>query len=88
MSKPIVRIIFTLLIALALVIGIYTSVQGATAGAGAKSAQADVGADVNFGLDRNPIWGQELDDLNSQADPYGEPGRDCDSDKVISPEDY
>ena len=50
MSKPIAKVTFSVLIALALIVGIYTSVQGAFASAGTRSGQAHVDAGLNADL--------------------------------------
>jgi len=84
MSKPIARVVFSVLLALALIAGIYTSVQGAMLNAGTKSGQAH----VNLGLhpDRTSI--QSPDSFGLQADPYGKREHGCHADSSINPEDY
>ncbi len=83
MSKPIVRIVFSLVIALVLVVGIYTSVLGASISVGTKSAHAYVGA--NFGLRYNQS-SQGLSSFGAEAS--DQTGSDCHSDSMINPEDY
>ncbi len=61
MSKPIARVVFSALIALALVIGIYTSVQGAILNASTKSSQVYMNANVKLGALHNQSSVQSLD---------------------------
>ena len=89
MSKPIAKVTFSVLIALALIIGIYTSVQGAFASAGTRSGQAHVDAGLNADLShvRSSLV-QEVQSVvpqDAQADkPHG-----CHSDEFTSnPDDY
>ncbi len=81
MSKPVTRVVFSVLIALALVVGVYTSVQGA------KSEQAQVGAGVNHGLSRNRPSIDQLDSSRTQADTQHKSEGGCDSESKIDPYD-
>ncbi len=83
MSKPITRVVFSVLIALALVVGIYTSVQGAMLHAGTKSGQSH----VNLGLRPYRISVREMDSFGAQADLYGEREHGCHSESSIDPDD-
>jgi hypothetical protein len=78
MSKPMTRIAFSLLIALALMVAIYSSVQGANAAG--QTANARASANVNFGISQPSI--QEF----NTYDDLGE--GDCHHDSMINPEDY
>jgi hypothetical protein len=60
MSKPVARVVVSALIAMALLIGIYTTVLGA------RNEQAQVGAGLNLSLDRNRIT---VDGADSSAAP-------------------
>ena len=87
MPKPIVRVVFSALIALVLVVGIFTSVQGAMLNASTKSAQAYMGVGVNLGQrhDRNSV--QKLDSFGVQADASGKSEGGCHNDSRINPDD-
>jgi hypothetical protein len=61
MSRPIARVVFSVLIALALLVGVYTTVVGA------RNEQAQLGAGLNLSLDRNRIT---VDGADSSAAPY------------------
>jgi hypothetical protein len=78
MSKPMTRIAFSLLIALALMIAIYSSVQGANATEQTANARASAGA--NFGISQT-----SMQEFNTYDD-LGE--GDCHHDSIINPEDY
>ncbi len=77
MSKPMTRVVLSALIALALLIGIYTSVHGGLSSkllkAEGNSAQAHVvnGLQTNLNHDRSTV--AELQSANSQADMYAQP---------------
>ena len=77
MSKPMTRVVLSALIALALLIGIYTSVQGGLSSKLLKtelnSPQAHVvnGLQTNLNHDRSSV--AELQSASSQADTYVQP---------------
>ena len=77
MSKPMTRVVVSALIALALLIGIYTSVQGGLSSKLLKtevnSAQAHVvnGLQANLNHDRSSV--AELQSVSSQADLNAQP---------------
>jgi len=77
MSKPMTRVVLSALIALALLIGLYTSVQGGLSSKLLKtdlnSAQAHVvnGLQTNLNHDRSSV--AELQSVSSQADMYAQP---------------
>ncbi len=83
MSKPIARVVFSVLIALVLVVGIFTSVQGARLNAGTKSGQAH----VNLSLRHDQASTRELGSFGSQADTYDKSGHGCDSESWVDPDD-
>jgi hypothetical protein len=86
MSKPIARVVFSALIALALVVGIYTSVLGASASVGTKSAQGYISADASLNLRQAQDSAQKSDSFEVQPDASNQSGHDCQND--INPEDY
>jgi len=89
MSKPIAKVTFSVLIALALIIGIYTSVQGAFASAGTRSGQVHVDAGLNADLNHvrtSPV--QEVQSVLQQGE-YVDRPHGCHSDEFTSnPDDY
>ena len=94
MSKPMTRVVVSALIALALLIGIYTSVQGGLSSKLLKtelnSAQAHVvnGLQTNLNHDRSTV--AELQSASSRADTYTQPagkGHGCESDLRMNPDD-
>jgi len=84
MSKRNVRVVFAVLISLAVIVGIYTSVQGASLNAGIRSGQAHVDAGLKPDLNhvRGPV--QELQSFMPQVEGSG---HHCD-DEGINPSDY
>ena len=86
MPKQIIRVAFSVLIALVLVAGIYTSVLGASQNVGTRSAQAYISAGVNLGLRQNQNSAQKLDSFVPKSGDQSEGG--CHHDSVINPEDY
>lgn len=72
MSKPITRVAFAVLITLALLVGIYTSVQGAFSSAGTRSGQVHVDAGLNPDLSHPRSSGPALSSFEIQADNYGD----------------
>ncbi len=85
MSKPIAVVVFSVLIALALVVGIYTSAQGAMQNTSTKSAQAYIDAGANISLGPSQISVQ-LGSFEAQTDSDDKSGRDCDSESMIDPD--
>ena len=89
MSKPIAKVTFSVLIALALIIGIYTSVQGAFASAGARSGQVHVDAGLNADLNHvrtSPV--KEVQSILPQGE-YVDKPHGCHSDEFTgNPDDY
>lgn len=77
MSKPMTRITISLIIALALLVAIYSSVQGARLTG--QTANARASASVSFGSSQ-----PALQEFNSDDDRKG----DCNRDSTINPEDY
>jgi hypothetical protein len=88
MSKPIARIFFSVLIALVLVAGVYTSVYGAMLNPSTKSAQVYIDSSIKLGMLHNQSSTQNLDSSGLQARSYREPPYGCNHDSQINPEDY
>ena len=80
MSKPIARVVFSTLIALALIVGIYTTVL-----AGARSGQAHIAAGAKQALQRTSA--QEFHGLDAQSDTYDGPKHDCGDPSWTDPAD-
>ena len=91
MSKPIAKVTFSVLIALALIVGIYTTVQGAFSSAGTRSGQVHVDAGLNADLSHVRSSGPALSSFEIQADSYSEvdPRNDggCRSESKVDPND-
>ena len=93
MSKPITRVAFAVLITLALLVGIYTSVQGAFSSAGTRSGQVQVDAGLNVDLSHPRSSVPALSSFETQAGNYVEPEADmrndggCSSDSKTDPND-
>ena len=91
MSKPITRVAFAVLITLALLVGIYTSVQGAFSSAGTRSGQAHVDAGLNADLSHARSSGPALSSFETQAGTYSEVGPrhegGCHSESKVDPND-
>ena len=88
MSKPIAKVTFSVLIALALIVGIYSSVQGAFS-VGTRSGQVHVDAGLNADLSHvrsSPIQG--VQNLLQQGE-YVDRPHGCHSDEFTgNPDDY
>jgi len=87
MSKPITRVAFAVLITLALLVGIYTSVQGAFSSAGTRSGQVHVDAGLNADLSHvrsSPV--QEVQNFLPQGD-YMDTPHGCHSESRVDPDD-
>ena len=87
MSKPITRVAFAVLITLALLVGIYTSVQGAFSSAGTRSGQVHVDAGLNADLSHvrsSPV--HEVQNFLPQGD-YMDRPHGCHSESRIDPDD-
>ena len=90
MSKPIAKVTFSVLIALALIVGIYTSVQGAFASAGTRSGQVHVDAGLNADLSHQRSSGAALSSFEIQADNYSDSDLHdggCHSESRVDPND-
>ncbi|HLF73208.1 MAG TPA: hypothetical protein VI524_02590 [Anaerolineales bacterium] len=90
MSKPVTRVVFSVLISLGIIAGIYTSVQGALLEAGANRAKAHVvsGVMANLNHDRRTV--SELKSMemkNTLFDQPGGRGHGCESDLKTDPSD-
>ncbi|HZM22637.1 MAG TPA: hypothetical protein VFC02_12895 [Anaerolineales bacterium] len=89
MSKPTVKVAFALLLTLILIVGIYSTVQGAFLNAGARIGQAHVDAGLNADLSHSrsaPI--KELQTYLPQTNTVDRP-HGCHSDEFTgNPSDY
>lgn len=89
MSKPTIKVAFALLLTLILIIGIYTTVQGAFLNAGTRVGQAHVDAGLNADLSHArsaPI--KELQTYMPQSNMVDRP-HGCHSENFTSnPDDY
>ena len=86
MSKPVARVVFSVVIALILVLAIYTSVLGSSSGVGTKSAQGYIDADASLGLKQGQNAAQQLNSFEAKGADQGDGG--CNHDSAINPEDY
>jgi len=95
MSKPIARVVFSVLIALALIAATSTNVQGWLGSilpdAGTNSAKAHVVNGLKTNLNHDRSSASELESSQMQADPFAQPdtgkGHGCGSDVQTSPDD-
>jgi hypothetical protein len=88
MSKSTTKVAFALLITLILIIGIYTSVQGAFLSAGSRSGQVHVDAGLNpdvAHLRSAPAPVQAIQSFMPQGD--AKAGHDCHSESRSDPND-
>ena len=88
MSKPMTRVVLSVLIALAVIVAIYTSVQALQVRAGIASVHVVNGAMTNLNHDRltveeQAIYQAQIESLN---DNQGE-GQGCESELQTSPDD-
>ena len=89
MSKPFTKVAFAVLITLLLIIGIYTSVQGAFQSAGTRIGQSHVDAGLNANLSHSRSSGYQVSSFESQLDAYKQDGggHGCESEHG-NPSDY
>ena len=88
MSKPTIKVAFAVLITLILIVGIYTSVQGAFLSAGTRIGQAHVDAGLNANLSHSRSSGIQVSNFESQLDAYKQDGgHGCESEHG-NPSDY
>ena len=89
MSKPTIKVAVAVLITLILIVGIYTSVQGAFLGAGTRIGQAHVDAGLNANLSHSRSSGYEVSSFETQLDAYKQDGggHGCESERN-NPSDY
>lgn len=89
MSKPTARIVFSVLISLAIFAGIYTTVQGAALNSGTRGGQAFVDAGLMPDLSHLRSSG-EVEVLQSYVPESAIParsGHDCESEARVDPND-
>ena len=85
MSRPTIKVAFAVLLTLILIVGIYTSVQGAFLNAGSRVGQAhvDAGLHANFSHYRAaPV--SEVQSFSSQADSMDNRPHGCHADEFDS----
>ena len=89
MSKPTIKVAFAVLITLILIVGIYTSVQGAFLSAGTRIGQAHLDAGLNANLSHSRSSGYEVSSSEAQLDAYKQDGggHGCESERT-NPSDY
>ncbi len=89
MSKPFTKVAFAVLITLILIVGIYTSVQGAFLSAGTRIGQAHVDAGLNANLSHSRSSGAQMSTFETQLDAYKQDGggHGCESERT-NPSDY
>lgn len=84
-SKPFTKVAFAVLITLILIVGIYTSVQGAFLSAGTRVGQSHVDAGLNANLSHHraaPVQG--VQSFSSQADNADNRPHGCHADEFDS----
>lgn len=91
MSKPVARVLLSVLVSLAVIFAIYTTVQSAslTPGVAEKGSHSVSGALTNFNHDRFTAAEQQQyqSELESYQDSAQDSGRGCESEKSTSPID-
>jgi len=84
MSKPVVRVVFSVLLSLAVIVGVYTVAQGAASHAGTSSGSLHVDAGLMPDLSHQRSAVQKLQVYMPQT---GGPGHHC-HEEGINPNDY
>ena len=87
MSKPIVRVLASVLLSLAVIVAIYTSAQGMAPKANTGSVQVHVVNGVKTNLDHLRSSSNELDSVEMEYDSPSGKGHGCESDLQDSPDD-
>jgi hypothetical protein len=89
MSKPFTKVAFAVLITLILIVGIYTSVQGAFLSAGTRVGQSHVDAGLSADLSHSRSSGAQMSGFETQLDAYTQDGggHGCESERT-NPSDY
>ena len=88
MSKPFTKVAFAVVLALILIVAVYTSVQGAWLDAGARAGQSHVDAGLNANLSHSRSAGAQLSSFETQLDAYKQDGgHGCESEHS-NPSDY
>ena len=78
-SKPFTKVAFAVLLALILIVAVYTSVQGAWLDAGARAGQSHVDAGLNANLSHSRSAGAQLSSSATELDAYFHDGGGCES---------
>ena len=87
MSKPAVRIVLTVLISLAVLAGIFSTVQSAASSVGVKVGQAHVTAGLLPDTSHPRNAPQTLQGSDTQLDPYMKGGGGCEDENLVHPDD-
>jgi len=87
MSKPIVRVLASVLLSLAVIVAIYTSAQGMSPRANPDSAQVHVVNGVKTNLDHLRSSSNELNSVEMEAEAESGKGHGCESELQTSPDD-
>jgi len=87
MSKPIVRVLASVLLSLAVIVAIYTSAQGMSPRANPDSAQVHVVNGVKTNLDHLRSSSNELNSVEMEAEGQSGKGHGCESELQTSPDD-
>ena len=87
MSKSFTKVAFAVLLALILIVAIYTSVQGAWLDAGTRVGQSHVDAGLNTNLSHSRSAGAQLSSFDTELDAYFHDGGGCESEHS-NPSDY
>lgn len=88
MSKPTIKVAFAVLLTLILIVGIYTSVQGAFLNAGTRIGQSHVDAGLSADLSHSRSSGAQMSSFETQLDAYTRDGGGCKSESKTNPSDY
>lgn len=87
MSKPFTKVAFALVLALILIVAIYTSVQGAWLNAGTRIGQSYVDAGLKANLSHTRSAGVQMSSFDTDLDAYFHDGGGCES-AHGNPSDY
>ena len=87
MSKPFTRVAFAVVLALILILAMYTSVQGAWLNTGTRIGQSHVDAGLTANLSHSRSSGAQLSSFDTELDAYFHDGGGCESEHS-NPSDY
>ena len=86
-SRPFTKVAFAVVITVALILALYTSVQGAWLNAGSRIGQSHVDAGLTANLSHSRSSGAQLSSFDSELDAYFHDGGGCESEHS-NPSDY